>query len=130
MDDVAAGHRTLMRWNDEERWIRSPDAAHEALVSTDLFEAAQARRKANSRPGTPRTGRRTRHTYLLPGPLRCGLCHRRMQGTWNHGRAHYRCSYPAEYALGGNIDHPKAVYLREDQAAPELDRWIAWVFGN
>jgi site-specific DNA recombinase len=51
-----------------------------------------------------------------------------MQGTWNHGRAHYRCSYPGEYALGGKIGHPRAVYLREDQVAPQPDRWIARAF--
>jgi site-specific DNA recombinase len=128
VDDVAAGHRSLMRWNEEDRWIRSPESAHEGLISPELFEAAQARRKANSRQGTPRTGRRTRHTYLLRGLLRCGICDRRMQGTWNHGRAHYRCSYPGEYALAGKIDHPRAVYLREDQVLPPLDRWIARVF--
>jgi site-specific DNA recombinase len=128
VQDVAAGHRSLMRWNDEDDWIRSPDPSHEALISPDLFEAAQAQRKANARPGTHRNGRRTRHTYLLRGLLRCGICNRRMQGTWNHGRAHYRCSYPGEYAVGGNFDHPRAVYLREDQVAPQLDRWIARAF--
>lgn len=128
VEDVAAGHRSLMRWNDEDRWIRSPDAAHEALISAGLFEAAQARRKANSRPGTPRSGRRTRHPYLLRGLLRCGLCDRRMQGTWNHGRPHYRCRYPAEYGLANKTEHPKDVYLREDQVVPELDRWIARAF--
>jgi site-specific DNA recombinase len=51
-----------------------------------------------------------------------------MQGTWNHGRPHYRCRYPAEYALTEAIDHPKAVYLREEEIVPPLDHWIARVF--
>jgi site-specific DNA recombinase len=42
VDDVAAGHRSLMRWNEEDRWIRSLDAVHEALISPELFEAADA----------------------------------------------------------------------------------------
>jgi site-specific DNA recombinase len=128
VDDVAAGHRSLMRWNHQDSWIRSPHTTHKGLISPEMFDAAQARRKANSRPGTPRSGRRTAHTYLLRGLFRCGLCHRRMQGTWNHGRPHYRCSYPTEYALGKEIDHPRAVYVREDQVVPELDRWIARAF--
>jgi site-specific DNA recombinase len=128
VEDVAAGHRSLMRWNDEDRWIRSPQTAHEPLISTELFEAAQVRRAANARPGAERKGRRTSHAYLLRGLLRCGLCDRRMQGTWNHGRPHYRCRYPAEYALTEEIDHPKAVYLREDEIVPRLDHWIARVF--
>jgi site-specific DNA recombinase len=128
VDDVAAGHRSLMRWNDEDRWIRSPRAAHEPLITTELFESAQARRAANARRGAERKGRRTRRPYLLRGLLRCGVCHRRMQGTWNHGRPHYRCRYPAEYALTEEIDHPKAVYLREEEIEPPLDHWIARVF--
>ena len=37
-----------------------------------------------------------------------------MQGTWNHDRAHYRCRFPNEYAIANRIDHPLAVYVRED----------------
>jgi DNA invertase Pin-like site-specific DNA recombinase len=128
VEDVAAGHRSLMRWNDEDRWIRSADAAHEPLISAELFEAAQARRRANARPGTTRKARQTRRPYLLRGLLRCGLCDRRMQGSWNHGRPYYRCRYPAEYALVEEIGHPKAVYLQEQEVVPPLDRWIARVF--
>ena len=51
-----------------------------------------------------------------------------MQGSWNHGRPYYRCRYPAEYALAEEIDHPKAVYLQEQEVVPALDRWIARVF--
>jgi site-specific DNA recombinase len=128
VDDVAAGHRSLMRWNDPDSWIRSRQASHKGLISPEMFDAVQARRKANSRPATPRSGRRTVHTYLLRGLFRCGFCDRRMQGTWNHSRPHYRCSYPTEYALDKGIDHPRAVYIREDQVVPELDRWIAKAF--
>jgi site-specific DNA recombinase len=35
---------------------------------------------------------------------------------------------PAEYALTEEIDHPKAVYLQEQEVVPPLDRWIARVF--
>lgn len=128
VEDVAAGHRSLMRWNEEDRWIRSPEGTHEALVSSELFEAAQRRGMANARPGTPRKARRTKRRYLLRGLLRCGICLRRMQGTWNHDRPHYRCAYRIEYASNGRLDHPRTVYLREDEVVPELDRWIARAF--
>lgn len=51
-----------------------------------------------------------------------------MQGTWNHGHAHYRCRYPQEYAIANLIDHPLAVYLREDAILPDLDAWLATAF--
>jgi site-specific DNA recombinase len=41
-----------------------------------------------------------------------------MQGNFNHGLAHYRCRYPTEYALANHVEHPRAVYLRENQVGP------------
>lgn len=40
-DDVAAGHRTRLRWNDEDAWVRSPGVAHEPLIGPEMFEAAR-----------------------------------------------------------------------------------------
>jgi site-specific DNA recombinase len=71
---------------------------------------------------------RTRHAYALKGLVFCAACRRRMQGTWNHGKAHYRCRFPHEYALANKIDHPLAVYLREDAVLPSLDTWLANAF--
>ena len=51
-----------------------------------------------------------------------------MQGTWNHDRAHYRCRFPHEYAIANRIDHPLAVYVREDAVLGPLDEWLAGVF--
>ena len=127
VEDVAAGHRTKLRWNDEDAWVRSPGVAHEPLITAEVFEAARARRAANGR-NTIRKPRRTPRPYLLRGLLRCGLCDRRMQGSWNHEQAYYRCRYPTEYALPRRAQHPRAVYVREAQIVPPLDDWIAGVF--
>jgi hypothetical protein len=51
-----------------------------------------------------------------------------MQGNFNHGQPHYRCRYPNEYALANHVEHPRAVYLRENQVVPALDRWLATTF--
>jgi site-specific DNA recombinase len=107
--------------------VRSPGVAHEPLISSEVFEAARARRAANGRT-TTRKPRRTPRPYLLRGLLRCGLCDRRMQGSWNHKQAYYRCRYPAEYALPRRAQHPPTVYVREAQIVPSLDDWIAGVF--
>ena len=127
VEDVAAGHRTKLRWNDEDAWVRSPGVAHEPLITAEVFEAARARRAANGR-NTIRKPRRTPRPYLLRGLLRCGLCDRRMQGSWNHEQAYYRCRYPTEYALPRRAQHPRTVYVREAQILPPLDDWIAGVF--
>jgi DNA invertase Pin-like site-specific DNA recombinase len=127
VEDGAAGHRTRLRWNDEDAWVRSPGVAHEPLITPEVFEAARARRAANGRT-TIRKPRRTRRPYLLRGLLRCGLCDRRMQGSWNHEQAYYRCRYPTEYALPRRAQHPRTVYVREAQIVPPLDDWIAGVF--
>ena len=51
-----------------------------------------------------------------------------MQGSWNHGRAHYRCKLPAEYTLANKLDHTPTLYVREDHILPKLDEWLAGVF--
>jgi site-specific DNA recombinase len=72
---------------------------------------------------TPRAGRR----YLLAGLMRCGICGRRMQGQWNHGRPYYRCKYPSDYPID-EVRHPKSIYVREEAILPGLDGWLASLF--
>ncbi|MGO8887765.1 MAG: hypothetical protein ACLPUO_29355 [Streptosporangiaceae bacterium] len=47
-----------------------------------------------------------------------------MQGSWNNDAAYYRCVFLSQYAAKNKIDHPRAVYLREDQLLPSLDHWL------
>ncbi|MGW4642775.1 hypothetical protein ACWEN6_29950 [Sphaerisporangium sp. NPDC004334] len=53
-----------------------------------------------------------------------------MQGNRNNHQPHYRCRYPAEYALANKVDRPKTVYLREAEVLPSLDAWLATEFGQ
>jgi len=62
---------------------------------------------------------------VLRGVLFCGICNRRMQGSWNNNQTYYRCTFPAEYALANRIQHPRAVYLREAEFLHELDTWLS-----
>jgi site-specific DNA recombinase len=102
--DVALGHITKMRWNDAGKWIWSEQAAHEPLIDTATFEQAQALRRAR---GAARRGpRRTSRPYCLRGLLFCGLCQRRMQGSWNNQAAYYRCMFLPAMAVtsaGGRL---------------------------
>ncbi|HZM80897.1 MAG TPA: recombinase family protein [Candidatus Limnocylindrales bacterium] len=128
VDDVALGHETKMRWNDQQAWLRSSQPSHPAIVTVETFQLAQDVLAAAGRGNKPRMPRTTPRTYQLRGLLFCGLCQRRMQGNFNHGLPHYRCRFPTEYALANHVEHPPAVYLRENQVLPTLDRWLATTF--
>jgi hypothetical protein len=124
--DVALGHTTKQRWNQPAEWIWSDQAVHEPLVDTATFE--QARTVRQTRGATrQRAPRRTPRPYALRGLLFCGICERRMQGSWNNHAAYYRCMFLSQYAAKNKVDHPRAVYLREDQLMPSLDHWLAQV---
>jgi len=56
------------------------------------------------------------------------VCEHRMQGSWNHEHAYYRCRYPTEYALPRRTQHPRTVYVREAQIVQPLDDWISGIF--
>ncbi len=118
------GHVTKMRWNDTEDWIWSAEPTHEALVSRELFDTAQA--MFIKRGPTTRAPRQGRH-YVLSGLLHYGLCGRRMQGQWNHGRAYYRCRFPNDYPEG-DLEHPKSIYVKEEALLPGLDAWLGSLF--
>ena len=127
VDDVALGHESKMRWNEEADWVWSQDATHEAIIDVSRFEAAQDVFNAGQRAAIRKT--RTRHPYMLSGLMRCGVCGRKMQASWNNKRAYYRCKFPAEYAVS-EAKHPKTVYVRESAVVPGLDRWIAQLFDD
>jgi site-specific DNA recombinase len=51
VEDVAAGHRTKMVWNQPATWVHSSGASHPPLVSPELFERARGRLMTSQ--GTP-----------------------------------------------------------------------------
>jgi DNA invertase Pin-like site-specific DNA recombinase len=128
VDDVAAGHISKMRWNDRADWVWSAAPTHAAIIDVDTFARVQEQMAAGvNRPAT-RKPRRSARPYVLRGLLDCGICGRRMAGHWLRGETRYRCRYPTEYALANDVDHPRTVYVREDEILPALDAWLATVF--
>ena len=125
VDDVALGHESKMRWNDEADWVWSQEQTHEPLVTLEQFEAARDVFDSGQRAAVRKT--KTRHPYMLSGLMRCGLCGRRMQASWNNSKAYYRCKFPSEYAVAED-KHPKTVYVREIAVLPGLDQWIGQLF--
>jgi hypothetical protein len=112
--DGGRGQREVLRWNPAHDWVISRKMAHAGLVSEADFVAAQAIRAA--RP----TGDGTTRTYLLAGLLRCRQCGRRMDAHWVNDRPGYRCRHGHSSAKRTAVDHPKNLYLREDQALAQL----------
>jgi DNA invertase Pin-like site-specific DNA recombinase len=125
--DVALGHHTRMRWNDEHDWVRSKEQTHEPLVSDELWDAAQAaftqKRRAAHR--TPIAGRH----YVLAGLVRCGACGRRMEGSWNNAKPYYRCQIHRDDPVD-RAGHPPTIYMKEEAILPQVDEWLAELFDD
>jgi hypothetical protein len=128
VEDVAQGHLSRMRWNDDSDWIWSTEQTHEPIISSEVFAKAQAQMAAGTyRPTTGKT-RTTQRTYVLSGRVHCGLCGHRMQGNFTHDALRYRCKFPSDRGAVPGMDHPRSVYLRESAIVPKLDEWIGTLF--
>jgi site-specific DNA recombinase len=126
--DVALGHTTKMRWNDQDKWIYSEQNAHPPIIDEDAFSRAQDLLTARRGTHGPHKPHKSQHAYALRGLLFCGVCERRMQGHWANAAPYYRCRFPAEYALANRLTHPLNVTLRQDALLGPLDEWLASKF--
>jgi site-specific DNA recombinase len=128
-DDVAAGYETRMRWRDQTDWIAPDRRTHEALIPDDLAQAVRLRTQARRGPGLV-CSRESTVPYALRGLLFCAACGRRMQGAARVGKRTTRILYRCELGKSRSVpvdlsDHPRTVYLREDEVTARLDEWIA-----
>jgi site-specific DNA recombinase len=128
VEDVAQGHETVMRWNSESDWIWSPHIVHTPLINIETYQQVRLITATGQRQVSVRKPRATPRPYALRSLVFCGICDRRMQGTWNNGRAHYRCAVSGDHVQVARTDHPKAVYVREDHILGPLDGWLAQIF--
>lgn len=131
LTDVGAGHVTRMRWRPASEWIAAADNTTEALVEAEVAERVTAR--LGRTPGRTKP-RDAQHPYLLRGLLYCGLCGRKLQGQARPARTPggatrvlYRCPLRSQRSLPAHMDHPPAVYVREDAIVTKLDAWLAEV---
>lgn len=105
--NMATG-RPGQRPNLPAEWAISSELAHTPLVSARDFAAAQDLRV---RPDAVDH----RGEYALVGLVQCGVCGRRMDSHWVHGRAGYRCRHGVTSASKRPADAPKWLYWREDR---------------
>jgi site-specific DNA recombinase len=128
VNDVALGHTTKMRWNDQGKWIYSEQIVHPPVIDDGTFSRAQELLAARRGVQGPHKPHRSKHDYALRGLLFCGICERRMQGHWANAAPYYRCHFPSEYALANRLEHPRNVTLRQDAVLDPLDTWLASKF--
>jgi site-specific DNA recombinase len=104
--------RRISRPNPESEW-QSADVRELAIISRELLDAAQKRKKARS-VTHPNQQRRPRH--MLPGLLKCGACGAGMSSNGKDpwGRIRIRCSAATE---SGTCRDPKTFYLDSVEAA-------------
>ncbi len=74
--DVALGHTTVMRWNDEGQWIFSKQIVHPPIIDDDTFAQARQLLAAKNARQVTRRPRSSPRPYVLRGLLFCGICTR------------------------------------------------------
>lgn len=107
-----------VRRNAETEWEVSAKLSHEALVDDATFVAVHQIRA--SRP----TKDGERREYALAGLIACGVCGRKMDAHWVHGRPGYRCRHGFNSAAARPAGAPGNTYVREDAVLPELSQLI------
>lgn len=126
--NVALGHETKMGWNPQDAWVWSDDIVNPQIIDEETFTAVQRVMAARGRGPARHKPHRARRSYVLRGCLHCGICQRRMEGSWNNGEPYYRCRFGEEYALANHVQHPRNVYLREAAVLPRMDTWLGKYF--
>jgi hypothetical protein len=109
----------VVRWNPAEEWEVSEHLTHRPLVDDATFLAVQGMR----------TGRATKdgktRQYVLASLVTCGVCGRRMDAHWVHGRPGYRCRHGYSSAAPRPAGAPRNIYVREDRLLEMLPGLLA-----
>jgi site-specific DNA recombinase len=119
------------RLRSRDEWVLS-EVEHPALVSQDLWDAAQARFSASPQR---RGGRKGQKRYLLSGLCKCASGHEplAMFGSKTLDYVYMRCDYGRQYgraAAAGIEGHGQWCSVREDTLMPLiLDFFEQRVFG-
>lgn len=103
------GRKPTHHWNPRDQWVISNQVVHPPLVSDAVFARVQ---QVSALP-VAEDGNADR--YQLTGLVICGLCGRRAEGHWAHGRARYRCRHGYTSSSDAQPGHLKTLYVRQDQ---------------
>ncbi|HEU5475474.1 MAG TPA: recombinase family protein [Actinophytocola sp.] len=113
-----------VRRNPVNEWEVSEQLAHAPLVDDATFLAVQ-----RMRTGRPSQDGDVRQ-FQLAGLTVCGVCGRRMDAHWVHGRPGYRCRHGYTSATPRPADGPCNVYHREDHLLDALPGLLTDTLGE
>ena len=82
VEDVALGHTTKLRWNDDGTWLRSNKIVQPPIIDRDDFDRVQALVAGRAHAPAAHKPHRARRPYALRACVWCGVCDQRMQGHW------------------------------------------------
>ncbi len=117
------------RHNPPGQWVWSPEPAHPAIITRELYDAAQAvSHGRDSNPGEPGEPAHpaARRTYELRSLVRHRACKRRMCGIQRAAGAYYLCPHEMTNARHAAAvpDHPTTVTVREDHLLAALTQFF------
>jgi Recombinase zinc beta ribbon domain len=113
-----------VRRNPVAEWEVSEQITHSALVDGATFLAVQRIRAGRvTQDGEVRQ-------FVLAGLAVCGVCERRMDAHWVHGRPAYRCRHGYTSATPRPPGAPRNVYHREDHLLDVLPALLADPIGD
>ncbi|WP_410611388.1 zinc ribbon domain-containing protein [Amycolatopsis sp. lyj-109] len=72
------------------------------------------------RAARPASNGRARR-FALADLIHCGVCDRRLDSHWNHGRPTYRCRHDHTSTQCAGPPRPKTLYIREDHLTDQID---------
>jgi hypothetical protein len=111
-DPESPGHR-----------LRRPDVnaggVREGCASASRHGAGLCRRATG--PGRTADHRWPGSPVRTGGLIHCGVCDRRLDSHWNHGRPTYRCRHGHTSTQRAGQPRPKTLYIREDHLVEEID---------
>jgi site-specific DNA recombinase len=125
-------YKTGVRRTDRDEWVWSPEPTHPAIISRELYEAAQAvgaeRERSRAKAGM-NSHPQTKRCYPLRSFIFCESCGRRMAGIPSRTNigSRYVCR-PDKSAGKGTaaaMGHPPTIYVREDALLDGLSNFFA-----
>jgi len=97
----------------QEEWITLPDGTTPALVTPEIWQAAQDRLHSNK--GEHSRNMNKARQYLLRGLVTCGVCGCAMYSAPHRDKRAYRCS---------SRDKPQGACGGRSVPAPEAEAWV------
>jgi site-specific DNA recombinase len=134
------------RYTPPAEWLWSPQPAHPAIITRDMWDAAQQAgpAHASSRDSAEPAHPAARRTYDLRSRVRCRICQRRMCGITRPSSRYYTTGDPDALHIyymcphnpqnprhaAAAPDHPRTVSVREDTLLTVVREFFATrIFG-